>query len=58
MTKKLFANGLAKAIPFVGAALSGGLALSTFLPMAKKLQTHLASLDMAKPITGATHDVV
>ncbi|MDN5912734.1 MAG: hypothetical protein L0H71_08665, partial [Yaniella sp.] len=32
MTKKLFASGVAKAIPVVGAVLSGGLTLSTFLP--------------------------
>ncbi|MCX7522061.1 hypothetical protein OSC27_07190 [Microbacterium sp. STN6] len=49
MTKKLFASGLAKAIPVVGAALSGGLTLGTFLPMSKKLQNHLASLELTKP---------
>ena len=41
MTKRLFANGVAKAIPLVGAVLSGGLTLGTFLPMSKKLQKHL-----------------
>lgn len=49
MTKKLFASGVAKTIPFVGAVLSGGLTLGTFLPMSKKLQKHLASLEMTKP---------
>lgn len=49
MTKKLFASGIAKAIPVVGAVLSGGLTLSTFLPMSKKLQKHLASLEITKP---------
>ncbi|WP_232550041.1 EcsC family protein [Propioniciclava soli] len=49
MTKKLFASGVAKAIPVVGAVLSGGLTLSTFLPMSKKLQEHLASLELTKP---------
>lgn len=39
MTKQLFANGIAKAIPFVGAVLSGGLTLGTFLPMSKRLQS-------------------
>ena len=49
MTKKLFASGVAKAIPVVGAVLSGGLTLGTFLPMSKKLQKHLASLEITKP---------
>ncbi|NMR32372.1 hypothetical protein [Crystallibacter degradans] len=49
MTKKLFANGVAKAIPVVGAVLSGGLTLGTFLPMSKRLQKHLASLELTKP---------
>ncbi|MFF2031115.1 hypothetical protein [Arthrobacter sp. NPDC058192] len=49
MTKKLFASGIAKAIPIVGAALSGGLTLGTFLPMSKRLQKHLASLELTKP---------
>ncbi|MFJ4208541.1 hypothetical protein ACIPY2_08785 [Paenarthrobacter sp. NPDC089675] len=49
MTKKLFATGVAKAIPVVGAVLSGGLTLSTFLPMSKRLQKHLASLELTKP---------
>lgn len=49
MTKKLFASGVAKAIPVIGAALSGGLTLSTFLPMSKRLQKHLASLELTKP---------
>lgn len=51
MTKKMFASGLAKAIPVAGAVLSGGLTLSTFLPMAKKLRRHLAGLDLASPAT-------
>lgn len=49
MTKKLFASGVAKAIPLAGAVLSGGLTLATFLPMSKKLQKHLASLELTKP---------
>jgi hypothetical protein len=49
MTKKLFASGLAKAIPVVGAVLSGGLTVGTFLPMSKKLQKHLATLELTKP---------
>ncbi|WP_283527774.1 hypothetical protein [Arthrobacter antibioticus] len=49
MVKKLFASGIAKAIPVVGAFLSGGLTLGTFLPMSKRLQKHLASLELTKP---------
>ena len=49
MTKKLFASGIAKAIPVVGAVLSGGLTLGTFLPMSKRLQKYLASLELTKP---------
>lgn len=49
MTKKLFASGVAKAIPVAGAVLSGGLTLGTFLPMSKRLQKHLASLELTKP---------
>ncbi|MBF4581999.1 hypothetical protein ITJ54_04880 [Curtobacterium sp. VKM Ac-2865] len=50
MTKKIFASGLAKAIPVAGAVLSGGLTLSTFLPMARKLRKHLAGLELASPV--------
>lgn len=49
MTKKIFASGVAKAIPVAGAVLSGGLTLGTFLPMSKRLQKHLASLELTKP---------
>lgn len=49
MTKKLFASGVAKTIPVVGAVFSGGLTLGTFLPMSKRLQKHLSSLELTKP---------
>lgn len=49
MTKKLFASGVAKAIPVAGAVFSGSLTLGTFLPMSKRLQKHLASLELTKP---------
>ncbi|MCX2748977.1 hypothetical protein OOZ51_14305 [Arthrobacter sp. MI7-26] len=60
MTKKLFASGVAKAIPVVGAVLSGGLTLGTFLPMSKRLQRHLVSLELTKPghRTGETETVI
>ena len=56
MTKKLFAGGLAKAIPVLGAVFSGGLTLATFLPMSKRLQKHLASLELTKPGHRAAED--
>ena len=49
MTKQLFAGGVAKLVPLVGAVVSGGLTLATFLPMSKRLQKHLASLEITKP---------
>lgn len=49
MTKKIFASGVAKAIPVVGAVTSSGLTLATFRPMSKRLQKHLASLENTKP---------
>lgn len=49
MTKQIFAGGVAKIIPVLGAVLSGGLTLATFLPMSKRLQKHLASLELTKP---------
>ena len=39
----------AKIIPVVGAVFSGALTLATFLPMSKRLQRHLASLELTKP---------
>lgn len=49
MTTQSFATTVSKAIPLVGAAVSGGLTLATFLPMAKRLKKHLAGLPLADP---------
>ncbi|MFJ9594648.1 hypothetical protein ACIRS3_17995 [Streptomyces virginiae] len=54
MTKQTFAKTVSKAIPVVGAVVSGGLTLATYLPMAKRLKKHLSGLDLTKP----THLVV
>jgi hypothetical protein len=54
MSKSIFANGVAKVIPVVGGVFSGGLTLATFLPMAKRLRKHLATLDTAKPTAPST----
>ncbi|MEV5655356.1 MULTISPECIES: hypothetical protein [unclassified Streptomyces] len=49
MTKQTFAKSVSKAIPLVGAAVSGGLTYATFRPMAKRLKTHLSGLEIAEP---------
>ncbi|CAM5295094.1 hypothetical protein [Streptomyces fumanus] len=49
MTKETFAKSVAKAIPLVGAAVSGTLTFATYLPMAKRLKKHLAGLPLAEP---------
>ncbi|MFJ3087183.1 hypothetical protein [Streptomyces sp. NPDC086838] len=49
MTKQTFAKSASKAIPIVGAAVSGGLTFATFRPMAKRLKTHLSGLELAAP---------
>ncbi|WP_406859275.1 hypothetical protein ABZO31_02860 [Streptomyces sp. HUAS MG47] len=56
MTKQTFAKSVSKAIPVVGAVVSGGLTLATYLPMAKRLKKHLSSLELTKP-THRTADV-
>ncbi|WP_299538721.1 hypothetical protein [uncultured Streptomyces sp.] len=52
MTKQTFAKSVSKAIPLVGAAVSGGLTYATFRPMSKRLRTHLAGLELAQPVGG------
>ena len=47
MTKDIFAKGVGKAIPIIGAAVSGGLTFATFTPMTKKLQKYLVTLPTA-----------
>ncbi len=49
MTKQTFAKSVSKAIPVVGAAVSGGLTFATYRPMAKRLKKHLAGSELAKP---------
>ncbi|MGW1812379.1 hypothetical protein ACWCQM_02190 [Streptomyces sp. NPDC002125] len=52
MTTETFAKSVSKAIPVVGAAVSGGLTYATFRPMSKRLKTHLSGLELAKPVGG------
>ncbi|MFF8435284.1 hypothetical protein [Streptomyces bacillaris] len=49
MTKQTFAKSVSKAVPLVGAAVSGGLTFATFRPMSRRLKTHLSGLELAKP---------
>ena len=52
MTKQTFAKSVSKAIPLVGAAVSGGLTFATFRPMSKRLKAHLSGLELARPVGG------
>lgn len=49
MVKATFAKGVSKAVPILGGAISGGLTLATFKPMAHKLQKHLSALAHMTP---------
>ncbi|MFE7553949.1 hypothetical protein [Streptomyces gardneri] len=49
MTKQTFAKSVSKAIPVVGAVVSGGLTYATYRPMAKRLKKHLAGLELTNP---------
>ncbi|MFJ4499198.1 hypothetical protein [Streptomyces sp. NPDC088864] len=49
MTKQTFAKSASKAIPVVGAVVSGGFTFATFLPMSKRLKKHLSGLEIAVP---------
>ncbi len=48
MTKQIFARGVSKAVPVLGAIVSGGLTYVTFRPMAEKLREYLASSELSK----------
>ena len=47
MTKEVFARGVSKVVPVVGAVVSGGLTFATFKPMSEKLRKYLASCKVA-----------
>ncbi len=49
MVKATFAKGVSKAVPILGGAISGGLTLATFKPMAHKLKRHLSTLAHMSP---------
>ena len=56
MTKDIFAKGVGKAIPILGGAISGGLTLATFKPMAHKLQKHLSEMARMTPAEFAEYE--
>ena len=47
MTKAVFAKGVGKIIPVVGAVASGGITFALFRPMSNRLKKYLATLPMA-----------
>lgn len=49
MVKSTFAKGVSKAVPVLGGAISGGLTLATFKPMAHRLKKHLSMLAHMSP---------
>ena len=49
MTKQIFANGVAKMIPVLGAVFSGGLTYSMFKPGCMKLREQLMSYNLCDP---------
>lgn len=49
IVKGTFAKGVSKAVPIIGGAISGGLTLATFKPMAHKLQKHLSTMAHMSP---------
>ena len=49
MTKQIFADGVASAVPILGGALSGGLTFAMFKPGCMKLRKNLMSYNLCDP---------
>lgn len=49
MVKATFAKGVSKVVPILGGAVSGGLTLATFKPMAHRLKKHLSTMAHMSP---------
>lgn len=47
MTKQIFAGGVAKVIPILGAFISGGMTFISFKPMSEKLRKYLETTKLA-----------
>ena len=56
MVKAIFAGGVSKAVPILGGAISGGLTLATFTPMAHRLKKHFSTLAHMSPEEFAEHE--
>ena len=48
MSKDIFAKGVSKAVPVIGAVVSGGLTLATFKPMCERLRKYLSSCEVSQ----------
>ncbi|MGN0959868.1 MAG: hypothetical protein ACI4OC_03910 [Coriobacteriales bacterium] len=51
MTKEIYGKGISKAIPVIGAVISGGITLASYAPMCLTLKNYLAGLEVADPAT-------
>ncbi len=49
MTKELFAKGVGKALPIVGAVASGAITAAGFIPMANRTKKYFSKLPLADP---------
>ena len=60
LNKSLFARSVAKLVPILGGAVSGGLTWATFMPMSIKLQKELKTFIQASPdfFAPASDDVI
>ncbi|MCE7791520.1 hypothetical protein K8O68_03655 [Salipaludibacillus sp. CUR1] len=47
MTKQVFARGVSKAVPIIGAVTSGRVTYATFRPLSSRLQKYLKKLPIA-----------
>lgn len=56
MVKATFAKGVSKVVPILGGAISGGLTLATFKPMAHRLQKHLSTMAHMSPEEFAVYE--
>ena len=56
MTKQIFADTIASAIPVIGSAVSGGLTYAMFKPRSMKLRSNLMSYNLCDPDFYRNHD--
>lgn len=56
LVKESFAKGVSKAVPILGGAISGGLTLATFNPMAHRLKKHFSTMAHMSPEEFAAYE--